>query len=419
MFVQFFRDADVKTCLGAWIGLLIVIGYSAFAAWTKARLNSWYNDFYDLLQHQFVESGSGAFEEDMSDLRNQVWVQIASFGSIVLPLVFASPASKWIRSAWAFAWRASLMRSYLDRWDINADPIEGSAQRLHEDTQRFCVALQGCLGLLLDATFTLAVFVPILLDLSREIPPPVDLTFIRDCWLLVAAYVAASVGVTGAMLAGSRLVGLEVNNQKVEAELRRDLVILETSPEALFGESASSRDGSPRSNGSSRRSLRGDACARPLLFFSQTLKDLSYNYHALFRNFFVLNVWLTAFDQIMVLFPYLVAAPLLFADSPEKRITLGTLVKLSNSFDKVFGSLNVVADNWAAVNEWRSVLRRLREFEKKLYAPAAPPPPPAPNIRNVTHATFPDSRLHVEAMASVEVAPEGCELGTYPPQFPT
>ena len=420
MLVQFFRDADVKTCLGAWLGLIVVVGYSAFSAWTKARLNSWYNDFYDLLQHQFVEAGSGAFEEgeDMSDLRNQVWAQIASFGSIVLPLVFASPASRWVRSAWAFAWRASLMRSYLDRWDINADPIEGSAQRLHEDTQRFCSALQGCLGLLLDATFTLIVFVPILLDLSKEIPPPVNLTFINDCWLLVAAYVAASIGVTGAMLAGSRLVGLEVSNQKVEAELRRDLVILETSPEALFGESASSRDGSPRSNGSSRRSLRGDACARPLLFFSQTLKDLSYNYHALFRNFFVLNVWLTAFDQIMVLFPYLVAAPLLFADSPEQRITLGTLVKLSNSFDKVFGSLNVVADNWAAVNEWRSVLRRLREFEKKLYAPPAAPPA-SPRIQSVTHATFPDARLHVEAMASVEAVPGECELGTYPPQFRT
>ena len=420
MLVQFFRDADVKTCLGAWLGLIVVVGYSAFSAWTKARLNSWYNDFYDLLQHQFVEAGSGAFEEgeDMSDLRNQVWAQIASFGSIVLPLVFASPASRWVRSAWAFAWRASLMKSYLDRWDINADPIEGSAQRLHEDTQRFCSALQGCLGLLLDATFTLIVFVPILLDLSKEIPPPVNLTFINDCWLLVAAYVAASIGVTGAMLAGSRLVGLEVSNQKVEAELRRDLVILETSPEELFGESASSRDGSPRSNGSSRRSLRGDACARPLLFFSQTLRDLSYNYHALFRNFFVLNVWLTAFDQIMVLFPYIVAAPLLFADSPEQRITLGTLVKLSNSFDKVFGSLNVVADNWSSVNEWRSVLRRLREFEKKLYAPPAAPPA-SPRIQSVTHATFPDARLHVEAMASVEAAPGECELGTYPPQFRT
>ena len=435
MLVQFFRDAGLKTCLAAWLGLVVVGGYSAFAAWTKARLNEWYNSFYDLLQHQFADAGSGAFEEgeDMSALRRQVWDQIASFGGIVLPLVFASPASRWVRSAWAFAWRVSLMRSYLDRWDITTDPIEGSAQRLHEDTQRFCVALQGCLGLVLDATFTLIVFVPILLDLSREIPPPVNLTFINDCWLLVTAYVAASVGITGAMITGTRLVALEVNNQKVEAELRRDLVILETSPEALFGESSStSRDGSPRSTSNgSRRSLRGSACARPLLFFSQTLKELSYNYHALFRNFFVLNVWLTAFDQVMVLFPYIVAAPLLFADSPEQRITLGTLVKLSNSFDKVFGSLNVVADNWAAVNEWRSVVRRLREFEKRLYAapsppaPAPPAPPPSSSTRTVTHAPFPDARLHVEALAAIETAPEdphapaGCELqgGTYPAHF--
>lgn len=428
MLVQFFRDSGVKTCLSAWLGLFVVVGYSAFAAWTKARLNDWYNDFYDLLQHQFADAGSGAFEEgeDMSALRRQVWDQIASFGGIVLPLVFASPASKWVRSAWAFAWRVSLMRSYLDRWDITTDPIEGSAQRLHEDTQRFCVALQGCLGLMLDATFTLIVFVPILLDLSRTIPPPVDLTFLNPYWLLATAYVAASVGITGAMITGTRLVALEVNNQKVEAELRRDLVILETSPEALFGESSStSRDGSPRANGS-RRSLRGAACTRPLLFFSHTLKDLSHNYHALFRNFFVLNVWLTAFDQVMVLFPYIVAAPLLFADSPEQRITLGTLVKLSNSFDKVFGSLNVVADNWAAVNEWRSVVRRLREFEKRLYAAPSPPTvPPEISTHTVTHAPFPDSRLHVEALAAIETAPEdphapeGCELqgGTYPPHF--
>lgn len=442
MLVQFFRDADVKTSLSAWLGLIVVVGYSAFAAWTKARLNSWYNEFYDLLQHQFGETGSGAFEEgeDMSALRRQVWDQIQSFVFIVLPLVFASPASRWVRSAWAFAWRASLMRSYLDRWDITTNPIEGSAQRLHEDTQRFCVALQGCLGLMLDATFTLIVFVPILLDLSQQIPPPVNLTFINGCWLLAYAYVAASIGITGAMITGTRLVGLEVNNQKVEAELRKDLVILETSPEALFGESSSaSRDASPRSNGS-RRSLRGAACARPLLFFAQTLKELSYNYHALFRNFFALNVWLTAFDQVMVLFPYVVAAPLLFADDPEQRITLGTLVKLSNSFDKVFGSLNVVADNWSAVNEWRSVLRRLREFEKRLYAsssassstppPAAPPPPPS-SSRIVRHASFPDSRLHVEALAAIETAVEtapeepgaptdaGCELqgGTYPAHF--
>jgi len=58
---------------------------------------------------------------------------------------------------------------------------------------------------------------------------------------------------------------------------------------------------------------------------------------------------------------------LLFADDPATRITLGTLVKMSNSFDKVFSSLSIIAENWGEVNAFRSVYRRLREFEAKLY----------------------------------------------------
>ena len=81
----------------------------------------------------------------------------------------------------------------------------------------------------------------------------------------------------------------------------------------------------------------------------------------------MLNTWLSFYDQVMTLLPYFVAAPLLFAADPERRITLGTLIQMSNSFEKVFSSLSVVAENWGAVNEFRSVLVRLREFERQLY----------------------------------------------------
>ena len=63
---------------------------------------------------------------------------------------------------------------------------------------------------------------------------------------------------------------------------------------------------------------------------------------------------------------YMVAAPLLFA-ADDSRITLGILVQISNAFGKVFDSFNTVADNWMSVNEWRSVLVRLREFERSHY----------------------------------------------------
>ena len=48
---------------------------------------------------------------------------------------------------------------------------------------------------------------------------------------------------------------------------------------------------------------------------------------------------------------------------------LRTLIKVSNSFEKVFSSLSVIAENWGAINDFRSTYRRLREFEAKLYPP--------------------------------------------------
>jgi peptide/bleomycin uptake transporter len=416
MFVQFFCQSSPKTRLSAWAGLIVVVAYSAFAAWTKSRINEFYSDFYNLLQTS-VESGSGGFADDDPSpgaLRAEVWSQLTNFATIVMPLIVASPVSKWVRSAWAFAWRRALMRSYLHAWNVQLDPIEGASQRLHEDSQRFCVALQGCLATVLDACFTLTVFAPILIELGHEIPPPLEMSpgAIRDGWLLITAYVAASIGLSGAMTFGRKLVDLEVNNQRVEAGLRRDLVILETSPDALFGSSAdeSPHDSPDQSARRERSRGRGrDSCSSPLVFFGLTLKNLAANYHALFRNFAALNLWLALFDQFMVLLPYAVAAPLLFDDDPERRITLGTLVKLSNSFDKVFGSLSVISENWSAVNEFRSVVRRLREFELRLFSP--PPMPGSSSssssssrtrVRsiNVHHPDFCESRLQVDELPS-------------------
>ena len=70
----------------------------------------------------------------------------------------------------------------------------------------------------------------------------------------------------------------------------------------------------------------------------------------------------------MSIAPYALYAPLLFEPDPDKRISLGILVQVSNAFGKVFGALSVVADNWAHVNDFRSVLVRLKEFEQSLYS---------------------------------------------------
>ena len=371
MFREFFC-APPKTAATAWAGLAVVVGYALFVAHVKADLNDFYARFYDLLQEGggTLETGSGSGSGDahgsgelsvMGQYRQRVYAELWTFALIIAPLVSASPICKWIRSAWAFSWRTSLMKAYLVAWDTKQEPIEGASQRLHEDSQRFSAGLEGCLVTVLDAVFTLIVFTPILVELSEEITPPSDFGALRGAWLWVVAFASSLIGLTGAAFFGQKLVGLEVANQRVEALLRKDLVLLETTPAMIVGTEPSHHPASPSASQRQHVFL-------PQTYFRETLQSLWKNYFLLFKHFGMLNFWLSLFDQIMVIFPYLIAAPLIFADDPAKRITLGTLIKMSNSFEKIFSSLSVIAENWGAINEFRSTYRRLREFETRLYA---------------------------------------------------
>ena len=101
---------------------------------------------------------------------------------------------------------------------------------------------------------------------------------------------------------------------------------------------------------------------------------LTRNYFRLYAAFAVLATWLAFYEQVAIILPYALAAPRLFAADPARRFTLGKLVKASNSFSRVFDSLNVISDRWLQINEWRSCLRRLREFERDMgnRSPARP-----------------------------------------------
>lgn len=402
MIREFFLERRWGEVWFAWFGLLVVIGQAFFSSYIKYAVNTWYTGFYDLLQKSgsallaktavaaaVASNGTNATAGHhvltLEEGRAQVWERLKDFGWIVLPAVFVSPSAKWVKSNWALRWRMTLMRSYIASWDANVTPVEGASQRLHEDTQRFATALQTYLALMLDSAMTLVVFTPILFELGGKVAAPsAALNVLGRGWMFVVAVSSAALGLGVAMVAGSRLVDLEVANQRVEAELRRELVVLEATPGAICAAAPSAVPSSFLGHGKGADGVdapRADALAAPapgLLgspapIFERLWTALVDNYTALYRNFWYLNLWLYVFDQLMVVAPYLLAAPLLFAEDAAERITLGTLVQTSNAFGRVFDSLSVVSENWGGINEWRSTLVRLRQFEKELYSPSVAP----------------------------------------------
>ena len=378
MLREFFASGPSWRVAFAWFGLLVFVGHAVFKAWLKWALNDWYAEFYDALQDlgwsEPAESSSGSgpdarerLSAHLLDKRQEVAALLVRFALLVSPAVFVHPIAKWISSNWRFAWRMALVRAYLAHYDVGQPPVEGAAQRIHEDTQRFESGIYACFATLLDSVLTLAVFVPVLLEAGASSRPGGVMDF--DGWLVMIATSAAAGGLMVSMAVGHRLVMLEVQNQRVEALMRTKLVVLEQQPASVVGVVRDDEDDVVDPDEFTTVHRRPPRARRvsPAPFFRYNQMELWRNYSSLFANFAIFNTWISAYDQVMVIVPYALAAPLMFASDPANRITLGTLMQVSNAFDKVFGAMAVLSENWTAVNDFRSTVYRLREFERHTY----------------------------------------------------
>jgi len=332
MFREFFLDRGDR--LVAWVGLTIAVGHVVAGVYIKVLVNSFFKRFYNVLE----KAGDSNLTTTVELLHGQddVGGQLQYFCVIAAVSAVIHPIASWIRNNWTLRWRLSLVRSYLSRFSDRSLSIEGSSQRIQEDTQRFTKGVDLCVLVVLDAVLSLAMFTPVLVDLGRQVQCHANgFCIFGECWIASIAMTSAIIAMVGALLFGRKLVSLEINNQRVEASFRKKLVLVEC---------ATAQTNS----------------------FGLNIADLQNNYQRLYNNFFTLNIFLGIVDQVNTIIPYLLFAKLLFSTNKDTRILLGLLVQLSNSFDRVFGALSIVSSNWPSIVEFQSVFRRLREFECSL-----------------------------------------------------
>jgi len=302
-------------------------------------INRWYGAFYDMLQNPAGR--------DVSEFWGQIFVpQFAphnflglfdlpmpsSFLWIAIPYVFLATITNYVTRLYGFRWRQAITEDYIPRWRNVEHEIEGSSQRIQEDTQRFASVVES-LGLaVVRAVMTLIAFIPVLWTLSAK----VDLPFFRD---IPGSLVWASVIITlGGMIiswfVGWFLPGLEYNNQKVEAAFRKELVLGEddkhhhAQPETLFS-----------------------------LFIGIRL-----NYHRLYLHYGYFDLWSNLYGQVSSLAPLLMVGPGMFTGV----VTFGLLNQISDAYSRVDSAFGLILNNWTTLTELRSIWKRLHEFEANL-----------------------------------------------------
>ena len=257
------------------------------------------------------------------------WDKIFEFTYLALPYVVLATFTAYFTRLYAFRWREAITFDYMPLWTSGNVKIEGSAQRLQEDTMRFAKIVES-LGLqVVRAIMTLIAFTPILWTLSDKVIVPV---FKDIPGSLVWVALATSLGsMIISWFVGWKLPGLEYNNQKVEAKFRKELV---------YGEDDRTTYAKPET-------------------ILELFTGIKFNYHRLYLHYGYFDIWVNVYDQFMVIVPYLVMAPGLFTGA----ITLGFVIQVSNAFQRVHGSFSLFTQNWTTITELRSIHKRLKEFE--------------------------------------------------------
>jgi len=306
-----------KWRLWAWGGFLIILGSLLAQTWIDVKINEWYKGFYDLLQKPT--------ENDISDF----WDGIFTFLKLALPYVVIYTLTNYFTRLYAFRWREAMTFAYMPYWKQIDAKVEGASQRIQEDCMNFAKIVESIGLQVVRALMLLIAFTPILWGLSSNVILP----YLKDIngslvWISLTTSLG---GILISWFVGYKLPGLEYNNQVVEAAFRKELV---------YGEDD-----------------RNNYVQPPTIL--ELFSGIRFNYHRLFLHYGYFDLWVILYNQIMVIVPYVIMGPGLFAGS----MTLGILIQTSSAFREVHSSFSLFINNWTRITELRSIFRRLNEFE--------------------------------------------------------
>jgi len=286
----------------------------------SAFINDWQGNFFNVLQRALSEPGSVSAEE--------YWPYVITMMAVLLPNIIFLVMLAFFNSHYVFRWRKAMTSYYMRYWQ-SVRSTEGAAQRVQEDTMRFASIVEDLGTSFLDSLLTLVVFLPILWGLSANIT---ELPFFGAVSgsLVWVALVVAAFGTALLWIVGIRLPGLNFENQKVEAALRKELVYGEDDPERA----------TPAS-------------------FRELFANVQKNYFRLYFHYTYFNLARYAYLQVAGYVPLLTLSPSILAGT----ITLGLYQQVQQAFGQVASSFQFFARAWTTIVELQSIYMRLHRFE--------------------------------------------------------
>jgi putative ATP-binding cassette transporter len=327
-----------------WWGRILlagVFGIELSLVGINVLLNEWYNRFYNTLQDRSWSAFVSAII---------YFCVIATIYTVLV--VYQTYITQWLE----IRWRRWLTQSYLRQWlntanhyrmQLLGDSADNPDQRIADDLYMFVDYTISISTRFLSSVVTLFSFGAILWNLSAAAPLKLfGVTMSIPGYLVWAALIYAVVGTALTHLVGWRLVPLNFQRQRVEADFRFNLV-------------------RTRENAEQIAALRGEAAEREghLHRFGAVVT----NWIALMKRQKQLNFFTQSYSQAAVIFPYLMASPAYFSGLMQ----LGGLMQTASAFGSVQSALSYFVNAYQDLAGYQAVIDRLSGFDSAIEAARA------------------------------------------------
>ena len=318
------------------LGAVIAIELATVAIYVI--LNQWYNRFYNTLQDRNWDAFVSAI---------LFFCVLAAVFTILS--VYQLYLNQWLQ----IRWRRWMTQTYLSQWlnsanhyrmQLLGDAADNPDQRIAEDLQLFVqYTLSISIGLL-NSIVTLGSFVVILWTLSAAAPLHLfGANFDIPGYLVWAALIYAVIGTALTHLIGWRLIPLNFQQQRFEADFRYNLV-------------------RTRENAEQIAALGGEAAERE--HHLGRFGSVVANWLALMQRQKQLTFFTQSYSQASVIFPYVIVSPAYFSGA----VQLGGLMQTASAFNSVQSALSYFITAYRQIAEWRAVIERLNGFEQAIAA---------------------------------------------------
>ncbi len=315
--------------------LAAIVALTLGAVFVNVRLNDWNRRFFEMLQNKDVPS---------------FLPLIVEFSVLAGIYILVAVYRLYLRQMLQMRWRVWLTSHMVGRWlddkvyyrlELQDRRTDNPDQRITEDLNLFTANSLGIALGLLGSFVTLVSFITILWTISGSVTIPIGEGITIPGYMVWVSIAYAFVGSILTHFIARRLIPLNFEQQRREADFRYGLVRVRENAEgvALYG--GEGPEGSELLN---------------------RVERIRANWWRIMDYTKRLTFYVSGYSQIAIIFPYLVAAPRYLAG----EISLGVLTQTAGAFGQVEGTLSWFINNYDALAGWKATVDRLLTFQEAI-----------------------------------------------------